>query len=249
MVKRPIIEIDRAKCDGCGICTTSCAEGALALDQDNKAVLLKEIYCDGLGACLDVCPTGALKVIERESDGYNPQASYEHVEKTRGKKAAAQVHGIAKPEDSLKCGCPSFLTQEIKRDPVLETPLATESASSELTQWPIQLQLVSPASPYFEKSDLLIAADCTSFSFGKFHSQYLKGKKLIIFCPKLDDTTGYVEKLAEIIKNNTIYSLTVLVMTVTCCSGTYQIIKKAVELSGKSLEIKKIVINLDGSIA
>ena len=95
MAKRKIIEIDRDKCNGCGLCTTACAEGALALDGENKAVLVREIYCDGLGACLDVCPTDALKVVERESGEYDAQAAFDHVLKTRGAAAAAsRVHGV-----------------------------------------------------------------------------------------------------------------------------------------------------------
>ncbi|MCJ7486468.1 MAG: 4Fe-4S binding protein, partial [Candidatus Aminicenantes bacterium] len=76
MAKRTIIEIDRDKCNGCGLCTTACAEGALILDAEKKAVLVREIFCDGLGACLDVCPTDALKIVERESEEYDAKASF-----------------------------------------------------------------------------------------------------------------------------------------------------------------------------
>jgi hypothetical protein len=117
-----------------------------------------------------------------------------------------------------------------------------------LSQWPIQLHLVSPHAPYFDHSDLLIAADCTAFSLGSFHQDLLKGKKLIIACPKLDDIRGYVEKMAQIIKNNTIYSITVATMVVPCCSGLMQMAEKAVEMSGAGINIKRVVIGIDGEI-
>lgn len=262
MAKRTIIEIDRDKCDGCGLCTEACAEGALVLDEENKAVLAKEIYCDGMGACLDVCPTGALKIIEKDSDAYDPKATYEHVLETRGKEAAASVHGIDKEEkDSddnevkvrhseahpFHMGCPGSMAREIHKQSAPKASNAV-SGASELSQWPIQLHLVSPYAPYFNESDLLIAADCTAFALGSFHQDLLKGKKLIIACPKLDDTTGYAEKLAEILKNNTIYSLTVATMVVPCCSGLHSIVEKAAELSGTKMNIKKVVVGLDGEI-
>ncbi len=249
MSKRQIIEIDRNLCNGCGLCTTACAEGALELDAENKAVLVREIYCDGLGACLDVCPTGALKVVERESADYDAGRAFEHVLETRGSAAAARVHG-AKPRASraTACGCPGSAAREI--------PEAGESgegpsvpARSRLSQWPIQLHLVSPSAPYFKGADLLVAADCTAFALGDFHESLLRGKKLIIACPKLDETAGYVEKLAEIVRENGLRSLTVAIMTVPCCAGLERIVRAAVELSGVPIEVGKVVVGIDGRIA
>jgi NAD-dependent dihydropyrimidine dehydrogenase PreA subunit len=250
MATRKIVEIDRDKCNGCGLCTTACAEGALALDAENKAVLVREIYCDGLGACLDVCPVDALKVIERDSEGYDARAAFDHVLKTRGAAAATRVHGAAAGHvPAVPCGCPGSLARDIPcaPEPVDDGPAGP--AVSRLSQWPIQLHLVSPLAPYFQGSDLLIAADCTAFALGGFHDALLKGKKLVIACPKLDETQGYVEKLAELVKRNELRSLTVAIMTVPCCSGLERIVRMAVELSGVPIEVRKIVVGIDGKIA
>ena len=216
MAKRKIIEIERDLCDGCGLCTTACAEGALEIDRERKAVLVKEIFCDGLGACLDVCPTGALKIVERDSADFDPKAAVRHVLKTRGPEAAARGK--------------------------------TVSGRSELSQWPIQLHLVSPVAPYFKNADLLVAADCTAFSLGSFHPDLLRGKKLVIACPKLDDPSGYVEKLADLIKQNDLNSLTVAIMTVPCCSGLARMVDEAVEASGVEIFPNKVVVGIDGGI-
>ena len=248
MAKRKIIEIDRDKCNGCGLCTTTCAEGALVLDAENKAVLAREIFCDGLGACLDVCPTGALKVVEREGETYDARAAFSHVLKTRGADAASRVHGInGGHAHAGPSGCPGSLARTIPRGPDGDDGPAA-SAKSRLTQWPIQLHLISPLAPYFEGSDLLVAADCTAFALGGFHDGLLKGKKLVIACPKLDETKGYVEKLAEIIRRNGLRSLTVAIMTVPCCSGLERIVRQAIELAGEPLEMKKIVVGIDGQV-
>lgn len=302
-MKRQIIEINRDLCNGCGLCTTACAEGALELDNENKAVLVREIYCDGLGACLDVCPTGALKVIEREAEAYDPEETFQYVRETRGASAAEKVHGAdastakdaaaaADPGASSRAsateagepaecggGCPGLRIRDLgkgrqggapdrgteegspeRAERVTEAKRGTEvtgegesrsggaEASSELSNWPIQLKLVNPAAPYFREADLLIAADCTAFSLGAFHGDLLKGKRLIIACPKLDDISGYVEKLAAIIRENTIYSVTVAIMTVPCCTGMHRIVEEAVLESGKDIAVKKIVISPEGKI-
>ena len=149
MAKRQIIEIDREKCDGCGLCTTACAEGALVLDDENKAVLVREIFCDGLGACLDVCPVDALKVIERESEDYDAQATYKHVLATRGEDAAQQVHGIgeeheshteAESRPSFPSGCPGSRAMEVKPQAPAEARAADDGVRSQEPRghWQVQ---------------------------------------------------------------------------------------------------------------
>ena len=286
-MRRKIIEINRELCDGCGLCTTDCAEGALELDAEGKAVLVREIFCDGLGACLDVCPRGALKVVEREAASYDEEAAVAHVSATRGAEAAASVHRSAgapaqgpgpaqgpAPAHHAHRGCPGSMARSFQPAARRSEPLKPASApasgspagaaaaaaqspgraesldfasASELGQWPIQLHLVSPSAPYFKECDLLVAADCTAFALGSFHAELLRGKALAIACPKLDRTEGYVEKLAELIASNTIYSLTVALMEVPCCSGLLRIALEAVARSGKSIAVKKVVIGLDGS--
>ncbi len=227
MATRKIIEIDRDLCNGCGLCTTACDEAALELDDENKAVLVKELYCDGMGMCLDVCPTGALTIVERESTGYDYQATVDHVKRTRGEDAVAAVH----------------------RDPDEETEAAAAPARSELTQWPIQLHLISPAAPYFHGADLLVAADCTAFSLGSFHADLLKGRKMVIACPKLDQTDPYVEKLVALIRDAELRSLTVAVMTVPCCTGLQVMVERAVAQSGVDIPVRTVVVGIDGQIA
>lgn len=232
MGTREIIEIDRDLCNGCGLCTTACAEGALELDDEGKAVLVRDIYCDGMGVCLNVCPTGALTIVEREGAEYDAEATREHVIRTRGVEAAAAVH--TGPGGEAGGGAAAG---------------AAAPAPSELTQWPIQLHLISPQAPYFKGADLLVAADCTAFTRGSFHADLLRGRKLVVACPKLDDTSPYVDKLAELIRLSDLRSLTVALMTVPCCTGLYRLVERAVAASGVDLPIHAVVIGLDGEIA
>ena len=66
-IKREILDIDEALCDGCGKCIRSCVEGALRI-ADGKLYLAAERFCDGCGACVEKCPLGALKIVVRDAD-------------------------------------------------------------------------------------------------------------------------------------------------------------------------------------
>jgi ferredoxin len=260
-MKRNIIEIDREACTGCALCTTACAEGALVMDKENKAVLAKKIFCDGLGACLDVCPSGALKIIEREANAFDEEAVIAH-SGTPPARHAAQAQSEAHASHG-HAGCPGSALRSF--DPQSSRAPATPSSASasapgagpakpcltasELAQWPIQLHLISPNAPYFEGCDLLIAADCTAFALGSFHQGLLKGNKLAIACPKLDDAQGYREKLTELVRSNTVYSITVAIMEVPCCRGLKKLVEEAVAASGKNIAVRTVVVGIDGGLS
>ena len=231
MAIRNIINIDEEKCDGCGQCVVDCAEAALQII-NGKAKLVKEIYCDGLGACLGSCPTGALTIVQRESDPFDEEATGKHMKQVR------------KVKDE-PCGCPGTKAVDFAGK---ETTAATAETRPELTNWPIQLKLIATTAPYLSGADLLLAADCAAFSAVNFHGRFIKGKKLVIACPKLDDAQFYYEKLTEMLSENTIKSLTVVRMEVPCCGGLAYVAKKAIEASKKSIPYHEVVVGIKGDI-
>jgi hypothetical protein len=147
---------------------------------------------------------------------------------------------------TLACGCPGSQVRTIERNAPTETA-PTGNQPSELRQWPTQLHLVPPSAPYLQHAHLLIAADCAPFAYADFHRDFIKGRVLVNACPKLDDTSPYVDKLAAIIAQNDIQSVTVTIMEVPCCRGLAMFAQKAVEQSGKDVPLEIVVIGVDGT--
>ncbi len=233
---RKIIEIDEEKCNGCGVCADACHEGAIEMI-DGKAKLTREDYCDGLGDCLPACPTGAISFVERKAKSYDEEAV------RRSKEA-----GSATP-DTLPCGCPGSAVRSISHENTSCNCNETKQVSgiSRLSNWPVQIKLVPPTAPYFDGAKLLIAADCTAYAYGSFHEDFIKNNVVLIGCPKLDGV-DYTDKLAEIIKNNDIKSVTIARMEVPCCKGIEEFTKSALQKSGKFIPWQVVVISADGSI-
>jgi len=244
-MKRNIIHINEEKCNGCGLCASACHEGAIEL-VDGKARLISDIYCDGLGDCLPACPTDAIKIIEREADEYSDEA----VQALKKQKE----NTISGEESKLPCGCPGTMAKKISRGKTAEAPMKVtdtdkeERRPSELTQWPVQMKLVNPRAEYFKGANLLVAADCTAFSYGDFHRDFIKGHTTVIGCPKLDDNEYYKEKLTEILSSNDIKSITVVRMEVPCCSGIVNAVKSAMLNSKTIVPYREVVVGIDGSI-
>lgn len=241
MAQRKIVQIDESKCNGCGLCVPSCAEGAIQII-NGKARLVSEVYCDGLGACLGHCPEDAITIIEREAADFDEAAVADHL-----KKPATAVLPHARPLPMAGHGCPGSAARQL---PVRQPTPAVEAAEqpSRLTNWPVQLHLVPPQAAYLRNADLLFAADCVPFAYADFHRRFLNGQPLLIGCPKLDDGQFYVEKLAEIIKVAKIKSINVVHMEVPCCTGLLRIAEAAIAASGPSVPLRHVVVSLDGKI-
>ena len=91
---RKIIEIDRDRCNGCGLCANACKEAAIVI-RDGKAELLRDDYCDGLGNCLPACPMDAISFVEREAAAYDEAAVQAHIDRQTSGGCPGSTHGEA----------------------------------------------------------------------------------------------------------------------------------------------------------
>jgi Pyruvate/2-oxoacid:ferredoxin oxidoreductase delta subunit len=273
MAKRDIITIDEEKCTGCGNCIPGCPEGALQVI-DGKARLISDLFCDGLGACIGECPEDAISVENREAEPYDEvrvmgnivkkgkntiKAHLKHL-KDHGESGLLkqatdylEQNSIENPleeeaEEKLPCGCPGSSVRDMRGKEEAEEEVRGARQRSELRQWPVQINLVPVNAPYFNGAEILLAADCVPFAYGNFHRDLLKGKILLVGCPKLDDAGFYREKIKEIIKNNDIRSVTAATMEVPCCFGMVKLLRDAVAASGKDIPVEEITIKVNGEI-
>ncbi len=267
-MKRKIINIDEEKCTGCGLCIPDCPEGALQIIE-GKARLVSDLFCDGLGACIGTCPEGAISVVEREAEPYDEVAVMrekivpkgeavirahlkhllDHGEEELYRQAIGYLTGEGIPVPPREAAaaptaCPGSMARSL---PAREAAGPAGRIEPALRQWPVQLTLANPAAAYFDDADLLISGDCVPFAYPEFHRDFLQGKILLIFCPKLDaDVAGYITKLAAIFSQHTIRSITVLHMEVPCCSGVRYVVDEALKRVGKMIPVAEQTITLQG---
>lgn len=271
---RKIVHIDEDKCDGCGLCVPSCAEGAIQII-DGKAKLLADNLCDGLGNCLGHCPKDAIRIEERPAEEFDEAAVERHLGGLHDAHAEHdRVLPVARPlaahpgivaSLSGGCsggGCPGSMMRMLNKDanPAQPRPSTTQAQApaaaavtqprqSQLGHWPVQLALLPVNGPMWKEADVLIAADCVSFAMPDFHEALLAGRSLAIACPKLDDVEPYVQKLTAIFANNTVRSVTVAHMEVPCCTGIVYAVRKALEASGRDdILLRDVTVGIDGNV-
>ena len=188
-----------------------------------KIIEIQEEKCNGCGLCASACHEGAIGMVD-------------------GKARLLREDYCDGLGDCLP-QCPTGAITFVER----EAAPYDEAGISRLRQWPCQIKLVPVNAPYFHKAKLLIAADCTAYTYADFHRDFMKGKITLIGCPKLDGA-DYSVKLTEIIKNNDIRSVTILRMEVPCCGGLEMAVKKALQNSGKFLPWQVVTISTEGQI-
>ncbi len=210
-----------------------------------KIITIDESRCNGCGLCVSACHEGAIGLVEGKArllrddycDGLGDclpacptgAISFEEREAAAYDEAAVARNKTAKTTVEAATG----------RIP--------EAGRSELRQWPVQLKLVPVTASFFNGADLLLAADCAAFARADFHRDFMKNRITIIGCPKLD-AVDYSEKLAAILANNDIRSLTVVRMEVPCCGGLEHAAREAIRASGKFIPAQTIVLSTEGDI-
>ena len=237
-------------CDGLGACLGSCPQDAITMverdaDEFNEGAVNQH-----------------LKTIGRDPLPESHDHSHGHT---------TEQDTVEEEVEDLACGCPGTLSQSFDRPEPTAAPLTPkiggcpssrsqsfdqpESAvpadqagpvASRLGNWPVQISLVPPKAPYLEGADLLIAADCAPFAYSDFHRRFMEGKVLLIGCPKLDDGQAYVEKLAQMFRENSIKSVSVVYMEVPCCTGLLQIVQSALQQSGARIPATQYRVGIKG---
>ncbi|MCE1254369.1 MAG: 4Fe-4S binding protein [Anaerolineae bacterium] len=198
-----------------------------------KVIEIDDGKCNGCGDCVKVCHEGAITLVNGKatlvSDTY------------------CDGLGVCLPE------CPMDAIHLVEKeagdfDESRNASLNSGEFATALTNWPVQLKLVSPQAPYFNNADLLIAADCTAFARGSFHRDFMQGRVALIGCPKLDDNSYYTQKISEILTFNLIKSIRVVRMEVNCCSGIVNAVKRAMLTSQSMASYEEIIIGIDGTV-
>ena len=250
MGTRKIISIDHDRCNGCGKCIPNCPEGALQII-DGKARLISDLFCDGLGACIGHCLEGAIEMMEREAEPYDerrvmagiaPQGAntirahlkhlHDHGESRLLSQAIEYLeeNGIAAPDG---IGSPAPGPQK-------------SSLTSQLVNWPIQLQLLTPLSHQLAGQDVLLSADCVAHAVPDFQGKFLKGRALAIACPKLDEGKDvYRDKIMAKVDTARINTLTVVMMEVPCCRGLLAIAQDALSRCNRKVPLKAVIAGIE----
>lgn len=204
-----------------------------------RIITINQNLCNGCGLCASACHEGAIGI----KDGKAILLREDYCDGLGDCLPACPMNAISFEEREA----PAYNEAAVLAAQKEKLPTNTHRVDSLLKNFPIQIKLVPVNAPYFEGADLLIAADCTAFSYGNFHNDFMRNRITLIGCPKLDGV-NYAEKLAQIFRHNDIRSITVTRMTVPCCGGLPFAVKNALAMSEKDIPLHTVIIKPDGTI-
>ncbi len=240
-------------CDGLGACIGDCPRGAIRIEERaaepyDEAKVMEGMVKYGSGtikAHLEHLAGRGQRTLLARALAYLKERgiSSPMEEEMTLNGRSGQLHGGHGP-----CGCPGEKTMDLRGEGASGAE-AARKGGSQLRQWPVQLHLISPMAPYFEKADLLVAADCTAYAYGDFHGDFIKGRAMVVACPKLDDGLEiYEEKLRALIEDAGVNTITVAQMEVPCCGGLLALVRRAAEAAGRKVPVKRVVLGVQGGI-
>ncbi|WP_319479911.1 4Fe-4S binding protein [uncultured Draconibacterium sp.] len=250
--------ISELMCDGLGACIGHCPEGAITIEEReadayDEIATISQMVKQGKATMF-----AHLKHLQDHNEtGYLQQAlGFIKANREAMPFEISEVHELlhgAKEEQASDggCatgGCPGSAPMAFDAGALKMAAPATDTPS-ELTQWPVQMHLINPAASYFQGADLLVAADCAGFAYGNFHNDFIKGRKMVIACPKLDQGKDiYVQKLVSLIDESRVNTITVVIMEVPCCGGLSQMVKMATQMASRKVPVKEVVIGIKGDV-
>jgi NAD-dependent dihydropyrimidine dehydrogenase PreA subunit len=241
-------------CDGLGACIGYCPEGAITVAEREA-----EPY-DETRVMAGIARQGA-NTIRAHLDHLRMHGEERLLGQALAWLAENRVPSPAEPGPAAASECCGQKAARLASPPARETAQVSRPqappgrpdaapAASHLSNWPVQLHLLSPMAPSFRGKDVLLSADCVAFSMGNFHQSLLDGRALAIACPKLDDGADiYREKITALIDHAQAASLTVAVMEVPCCRGLVKIVQEARAKSHRSLPVSVLTVGIrDGAV-
>lgn len=242
-------------CDGLGACLGHCPQGAITIEEREAAPYdERQVMAHIIRQGPNVIPAHLDHLREHGEDRYLAQAVAVLEENHLENPLQQENNPMPQAEPvtlRAPAGCPGARSMHFTAAPTVTPAHNGDNGhrASQLTHWPIQLHLISPAAPQYRGKDVLLAADCVAFAVGDFHKDHLASKSLAIACPKLDgNQEAYVAKLRSLIDDAKINTLTVMIMQVPCCMGLLNLARTAAAQATRKVPVKCVVVSLKGEV-
>lgn len=186
-----------------------------------RKIVIDRDRCNGCGLCVSACHEGAIGMVEG--------------------KAALVSENLCDGIGDCLPACPMDAITFTDEAPMVGGGLMAAPSF----QWPIQIGLVPPAPAFGDM--LLVASDCSAFVVDDYKRRFIRGRPVIIGCPKLDDKARF-DKISQILGNTDISEVEVIRMEVPCCKPLVAMTVEAAKGCGHGVTVRETVISRDGRL-